>query len=296
MSTTQNIHNKEEKENGKITNSLKSNQENINEKDEDNLSELSDMKVFNGLVQDDKIIKKANHKKNQEPNKNQNNNKKDFDSYFNDNKNVELNFISFGDCDNLFFNNNNISKKIEEEEKEEKKNSKNKQKNANFKKPIFVNNLSNIKNSKISTIEENPSSESSKRNNNESYVPKGVFMTTEGMLEKERESKEFINPFIVNKEKNKEDQISRNFADSKNYFRISSIHQGNALVVTGDDIVFNFPAIMLPKGAKLGETFTIEIKSLDTSFAYKNEKAMEIENIQRKYLPNDVSKEMNNKK
>ena len=188
------------------------------------------------------------------------------------------------------------NKKIEEEEKEEKKNSKNKQKNANFKKPIFVNNLSNIKNSKISTIEENLSSESSKRNNNESYVPKGVFMTTEGMLEKERESKEFVNPFIVNKEKNKEDQISRNFADSKNYFRISSIHQGNALVVTGDDIVLNFPAIMLPKGAKLGETFTIEIKSLDTSFAYKNEKAMEIENIQRKYLPNDVSKEINNKK
>lgn len=274
----------DEKENGQIDNN---NKDILIPKEEEDLSQLSDLKVFNGLVQEDKVIKKLNHIKNHEPNKNLNNNKKDFDTYFNDNKNLDLNFISFGDTDNLFFN-NNISKRIDDEETE-KKNTISKQ--NKIKKLLQASNIINLNGSKCAVIEENISSESSKRNRNDdqSSVPAGLFMTTEGMKEKEEEEKnkkKHFNPFIDSKE-NKEEKIERNFSESKNYFRISSINQGYALVVTGDDVVFNFPAILLPTGAKLGETFTFDIKSLDTYFAYKNAKTKEIENIQKKYLPED---------
>ena len=76
--------------------------------------------------------------------------------------------------------------------------------------------------------------------------------------------------------------------ESKNYFRISTIKKGKALIVTGDDTILSFPAYLLPKGAKLGETFTIEIKAINSSKKINNinssKESIEIENIQKKYI------------
>ena len=90
------------------------------------------------------------------------------------------------------------------------------------------------------------------------------------------------NKKIENNEDKKE--IVRNYWESKNYFKISSINKGNAILITEDDNIINFPAFLLPKGAKLGETYTFQIKSMDKGFIYKNQKANEIDNIQKKFL------------
>ena len=59
-----------------------------------------------------------------------------------------------------------------------------------------------------------------------------------------------------------------------------------ALLVTGDDTVFLFPAYLLPKGAKLGESFTLEVKLFDNNY---NKKVMEeIEQIQKKYSKDET--------
>ena len=74
----------------------------ILEEKEHNVSNLTNIKVFNGLVKEEKdVFKKLNNKNSNKNTKN----KKDLDSYFNDNKIIDLNYISFGDCDNLFVNN-----------------------------------------------------------------------------------------------------------------------------------------------------------------------------------------------
>ena len=76
------------------------------------------------------------------------------------------------------------------------------------------------------------------------------------------------------------EKIERKEKECKNYFKISSIKNGIALVVTGDDTIFTFPAYLLPKGAKLGESFILEIKLHDI-----NKNAIkEIEDIQKKYV------------
>ena len=42
---------------------------------------------------------------------------------------------------------------------------------------------------------------------------------------------------------------------NKSFFKISEIKIGEALVVINDDIIFSFPVCLLPKEAKLGDTF-----------------------------------------
>ena len=91
-------------EKSKIENGLSAQnyQKDLLEEKEHNISNLTNIKVFNGLVKEEKDIFKNLNNKN--TNKNTKN-KKDLDSYFNDKKNIDLNYISFGDCDNLFINN-----------------------------------------------------------------------------------------------------------------------------------------------------------------------------------------------
>ena len=87
----------------------------------------------------------------------------------------------------------------------------------------------------------------------------------------------------------KSDLREKKEKEIKNYFKISDIKKGEALLVTHDDIVFSFPACLLPRGAKLGETFSLEIKLFDKN--YNNKEKEEIEQIQKKY----INTENNNK-
>ena len=87
--------------------------------------------------------------------------------------------------------------------------------------------------------------------------------------------------------KSEEMEIVRNYWESKTYFKISEINKGNAILVSVDDNIINFPAFLLPKGAKIGEIYNFEIKSMDKGFIYKNQKANEIDDIQKKFLNPD---------
>ena len=80
---------------------------------------------------------------------------------------------------------------------------------------------------------------------------------------------------------NDDEIIERKEKESKNYFKISSIKNGMALLVTGDDVFFLFPAYLLPTGAKFGESFKLEIKLCDN--IYNKKASEEIEQIQKKY-------------
>ena len=87
--------------------------------------------------------------------------------------------------------------------------------------------------------------------------------------------------------------IERKEKECKNFFKISTIRQGEALLVSGNDVVFSFPAHLLPKGAKLGESFTLEIKLFENNF---NKKAIEeIEKIQKKYAFENNNNDNDNK-
>ena len=100
---------KPKEENGKSN--LNNSKNHIDEKEEVS-SNITNLKVFNGLLEEDNIFKNLNTtNKNSKSNINANkNNKNDLDVYFNNNKMIDLNYISFGDCDNLFVNNINTKK------------------------------------------------------------------------------------------------------------------------------------------------------------------------------------------
>ena len=206
------------------------------EEKEHNISNLTNIKVFNGLVKEEKDIFKNLNNKN--TNKNTKN-KKDLDSYFNDKKNIDLNYISFGDCDNLFIN--NIPKESKKIEKQINKDFENKNKQKIIVEERLLNNNNQIKN-----------------------------------LNK---SKELFNEFIPNKNILKKTSIEKN--QTNNFFKISEIKKGEALVVTNDDIIFSLPACLLPKEAKLGDTFSLEIKLFNNEI--KQKELEEIGLIQKKY-------------
>ena len=222
----------------KIENGLSSQnyQKDLLEEKEHNISNLTNIKVFNGLVKEEKDIFKNLNNKN--TNKNTKN-KKDLDSYFNDKKNIDLNYISFGDCDNLFIN--NIPKESKKIEKQINKDFENKNKQKIIVEERLLNNNNQIKN-----------------------------------LNK---SKELFNEFIPNKNILKKTSIEKN--QTNNFFKISEIKKGEALVVTKDDIIFSLPACLLPKEAKLGDTFSLEIKLFNNEI--KQKELEEIGLIQKKY-------------
>ena len=225
-------------EKSKIENGLSSQnyQKDLLEEKEHNISNLTNIKVFNGLVKEEKDIFKNLNNKN--TNKNTKN-KKDLDSYFNDKKNIDLNYISFGDCDNLFIN--NIPKESKKIEKQINKDFENKNKQKIIVEERLLNNNNQIKN-----------------------------------LNK---SKELFNEFIPNKNILKKTSIEKN--QTNNFFKISEIKKGEALVVTNDDIIFSLPACLLPKEAKLGDTFSLEIKLFNNEI--KQKELEEIGLIQKKY-------------
>ena len=279
---------KNEKEKGKEENgnlSLNFQKEKLEEKEEDT-SNLTNIKVFNGLIEEDNVFKKLN-KINKNANiNNQNNNKKDIDVYLNDNKMIDLNYISFGDCDNLFVN-NNTKKNIEHKKhKKDSKNkdkkdkdkdrdkssshskSKSKKKHSHSKHNNINNNIKNIKVQKKS-IEEILTNDSNKRHQTMSFN------------EPNEIKDEKINNNLKDNNVTYNEVIERKEKECRNYFKISSIKNGTALVVTGDDMVFLFPAYLLPKGAKLGESFTLEIKLFDNNYSKKVKE--EILQIQNKY-------------
>ena len=222
----------------KIENGLSSQnyQKDLLEEKEHNISNLTNIKVFNGLVKEEKdIFKNLNNKNSNKNTKN----KKDLDSYFNDKKNIDLNYISFGDCDNLFIN--NIPKESKKIEKQINKDFENKNKQKIIVEERLLNNNNQIKN-----------------------------------LNK---SKELFNEFIPNKNILKKTSIEKN--QTNNFFKISEIKKGEALVVTKDDIIFSLPACLLPKEAKLGDTFSLEIKLFNNEI--KQKELEEIGLIQKKY-------------
>jgi len=225
-------------EKSKIENGLSSQnyQKDLLEEKEHNISNLTNIKVFNGLVKEEKdIFKNLNNKNSNKNTKN----KKDLDSYFNDKKNIDLNYISFGDCDNLFIN--NIPKESKKIEKQINKDFENKNKQKIIVEERLLNNNNQIKN-----------------------------------LNK---SKELFNEFIPNKNILKKTSIEKN--QTNNFFKISEIKKGEALVVTKDDIIFSLPACLLPKEAKLGDTFSLEIKLFNNEI--KQKELEEIGLIQKKY-------------
>ena len=222
----------------KIENGLSSQnyQKDLLEEKEHNISNLTNIKVFNGLVKEEKdIFKNLNNKNSNKNTKN----KKDLDSYFNDKKNIDLNYISFGDCDNLFIN--NIPKESKKIEKQINKDFENKNKQKIIVEERLLNNNNQIKN-----------------------------------LNK---SKELFNEFIPNKNILKKTSIEKN--QTNNFFKISEIKKGEALVVTNNDIIFSLPACLLPKEAKLGDTFSLEIKLFNNEI--KQKELEEIGLIQKKY-------------
>ena len=226
----------------------------IDEK-EQNVSKLTNMKVFNGLVKEEKDVFKNLNKKTSNKNTK---NKKDLDSYFKDQKNIDLNYISFGDCDNLFVNN------IQKEEK------------IKDKKDKYISNKNNNKIFENQKIDKNIIEERLLNKNNQ--------------IKNINKSKDLFNEFIINQNNNKKPIIERKEKESRNCFRISDIKKGEALLVTKDDIIFSFPACLLPKGAKLGDTFSLEIKLFDNN--YNKKELEEIEQIQNKYSKqeNEINK------
>ena len=285
---------KEKEENG---NPATNYEKKIIEEKEEDTSNLTNLKVFNGLIEEDNVFKNLNKNNNNNQNINNNknlkNSKKDLDVYLNDNKMIDLNYISFGDCDNIFVNNisakkihedkkNKKDSKIKEKKDKEKDKDKNsshskskskKSKHSHSKKHNSKNNNinNNLKNLKIQkkSVEELLTNDSNRR-------PKTMSFNEPKELS---DDNNFVGTFGT--QNDNREIIERKEKECQNFFKISAIKQGEALLVTGDDTVFTFPAYLLPVGAKLGESFTFEIKLFDNSYNKKEKE--EIENIQKKY-------------
>ena len=274
--------------------------ENLEEEDEDEI----DNKIFNGLLIEDKKLNTNNSNNNNDKITTiEKNNSRNFDTYINENNNlVDINFISFGDVNSLYnFQNGKID--INSNKKIESKNKNNL--NSNNKMSPLINKL-NIKNA----INNSPTKiENGSEEKLESQIPaKNKRKNSNGSLldsNKNEEKANFLHKQIfkinslfdglnkIDEKKNKKnEEIVRNYWECRNFFKISEISKGNAILVSVDDNIINFPAFLLPKGAKIGETYTFEIKSMDKGFIYKNQKANEVDEIQKKYINPEENNEI----
>ena len=274
--------------------------ENLEEEDEDEI----DNKIFNGLLIEDKKLNTNNSNNNNDKITTiEKNNSRNFDTYINENNNlVDINFISFGDVNSLYnFQNGKID--INSNKKIESKNKNNL--NSNNKMSPLINKL-NIKNA----INNSPTKiENGSEEKLESQIPaKNKRKNSNGSLlvsNKNEEKANFLHKQIfkinslfdglnkIDEKKNKKnEEIVRNYWECRNFFKISEISKGNAILVSVDDNIINFPAFLLPKGAKIGETYTFEIKSMDKGFIYKNQKANEVVEIQKKYINPEENNEI----
>ena len=289
------ISNKKTKENIK---DIKNNNNNNNSKEkseEDEDEDEIDTKIFNGLLIEEKKLSTNNSNNNDKNNKinSVEKNSRNFDTYINENSNlIDINFISFGDVNSLYnFQNGKLESNINKKADSNNKNNKNNNNNISPKNKLNIGifNNSNSQN-KMNGYEEKPDllSQKNKRKNSN-----GSLLNSNNSNENKNEEKiNFlykqivkINLFGKSKEElNKKEELTRNYWESSNLFKISEINKGNAILVSVDDNIINFPAYLLPKGAKLGETYIFEIKSMDKGFIYKNKKANEIDEIQKKFL------------
>ena len=293
-----------------INNELKK-ELNINDKTDDEDEKEIDSKVFNGLLDNKKLNTNNSNTNTIANNTNSNNNNivttkekkntRNFDTYINENNNlIDLNFISFGDVNSLY--NPQNGKSDINSNRNKILDSKNKNSiNPNNKSSPFKNklNIGNISNSSPKNIQNgsdekdiptplvknkrknsNGSLLNSNSNNNEITEKENSFFLNKQIF---KINNLFGNKKAENTQENKKN-IVRNYWESRNYFKISEINKGNAILVSEDDNIINFPAFLLPKGAKLGETYTFEIKSMDKGFIYKNKKANEVDEIQKKYI------------
>ena len=267
---------------------------NKNSKSED--EEEIDTKIFNGLLIEDKKSPNNTNNNNEKLATNEKKNSRNLDAYINENSNLfDLNFISFGDVNSLY---NFQNGKIDINKQTELKNINLNNKFSPYKNKLnfIINSPKKVKNGSEEKYESPSSSppktpsKSKRKNSNGS------------LLNQNNDNKENNNSFFLNKQifklnnllgnnniRNENDneikkEIVSNYWESKNFFRISEINKGNAILVSEDDNIINFPAFLLPKGVKIGETYTFEIKSMDKGFIYKNQKANEIDDIQKKFL------------
>ena len=302
-----------------INNELKK-ELNINDKTDDEDEKEIDSKVFNGLLDNKKLNTNNSNTNTIDNNTNSNNNilitkekknTRNFDTYINENNNlIDLNFISFGDVNSLY--NPQNGKSDINSNRNKILDSKNKNSiNQNNKSSPFKNklNIGNISNSSPKSIQ-NGSNENDIRTplvKNKRKNSNGSLLNSNSNNNEitEKENSFFLNKqiFKINNlfgskkaENSKENKktIVRNYWESRNYFKISEINKGNAILVSEDDNIINFPAFLLPKGAKLGETYTFEIKSMDKGFIYKNKKANEVDEIQKKYINAEDNDDNNN--
>lgn len=273
------------------------NEKSEEEEDEDEI----DTKIFNGLLAEDKKLNTNNtnnsNNNNDKVTTQENKNSKNFDTYINENSNLfDLNFISFGDVNSLYnFQNGKIDTINKKNDSKNKNiiNQNNKISSINNK--LTLNNpLNKLKNGS----EENPNSPSTQKIKRKN----GSLLNNISSNEKNNEDNAiFLNKQILkinnlfdglnlkkNKENNKDKmEIVRNYWESSTFFKISEINKGNAILVSVDDNIINFPAFLLPKGVKIGEIYNFQIKSMEKGFIYKNQKANEIDDIQKKYLNPD---------
>ena len=267
---------------------------NKNSKSED--EEEIDTKIFNGLLIEDKKSPNNTNNNNEKLATNEKKNSRNLDAYINENSNLfDLNFISFGDVNSLY---NFQNGKIDINKQTELKNINLNNKFSPYKNKLnfIINSPKKVKNGSEEKYESPSSSppqtpsKSKRKNSNGS------------LLNQNNDNKENNNSFFLNKQifklnnllgnnniRNENDneikkEIVSNYWESKNFFRISEINKGNAILVSEDDNIINFPAFLLKKKKKIGETYTFEIKSMDKGFIYKNQKANEIEDIQKKFL------------
>lgn len=281
----------------------------FSEEDEDDI----DKKIFNGLLLEDKKLNTNNSNTNTNNNNNtlsakekEKKNTRNMDTYINENSNlIDLNFISFGEVNSLYnFQNGKLDKLDTSTNNSKRMDSKNKNNINSNNKFSPLKNKSNIgegtknshlsgKNGNGSEDSKSPSEQKNKRKNSN-----GSLLNTSNSNNEHKDNNNtlFLNKQIfkinnlfgdkIKKNENNEikKEIIRNYWESRNYFKISSINKGNAVLVTEDDDIINFPSFLLPKGAKLGETYSFDIKSMDKGFIYKNQKANEIDNIQKKFL------------
>ena len=251
-----------------------------------------DTKIFNGLLAEDKKLNtiNSNSNNNDKITTQENKNSRNFDTYINENNNlVDLNFISFGDVNSLYNFQNGKTDIINKKSDSKNKNiinQNNKLTTINNKLTLNspINKLKIDEKTNIQTIQKNKRKNSNGSNNEENafFLNKQILkinnLFDELNMKKYKENKN---------DKNEEMEIVRNYWESRAFFKISEINKGNAILVSMDDNIINFPAFLLPKEAKIGEIYNFEIKSMDKGFIYKNQKANEIDDIQKKFLNPD---------
>ena len=273
-----------------------------NEKSEEEDEEEIDTKIFNGLLGEDKKLNTNNSNNiNDKVTTKENKNSRNFDTFIEENNNlIDLNFISFGDVNSLYnFQNGKMDTINKKNDSKSKNNIIQNNKLSPINNKLILNNSVNKLKNGLEEKSNSPSTQKNRRKNSN-----GSLLNNNDSNSKEKNNEDnaiFLNKQMIkinnlfeglnikknkdkNNNRNEEMDIVRNYWESRTFFKISEINKGNAILVSADDNIINFPAFLLPKGVKIGEIYNFEIKSMDKGFIFKNQKANEIDDIQKKFL------------